>query len=68
MSKRFTSSQHGTPRKARLKEIVNYCDVKVIPHYKTNVFQFVSIGSTQGYKIPKRDNVLASTAKCRARL
>jgi hypothetical protein len=59
MSKRLLSGQHDTPRKSRLKGIVDYCDAKAIPYYKTDVFQFVGIGSTQGYEILKQDNVLA---------
>ncbi|KAF1957793.1 hypothetical protein CC80DRAFT_534322 [Byssothecium circinans] len=50
------SSIYDTPRKARIKGAIDFCDWRRLPYYKTDVFRFNGVLRQRGYEIISQDN------------
>ncbi|KAF1960716.1 hypothetical protein CC80DRAFT_523056 [Byssothecium circinans] len=50
------SSIYDTPRKARIKGAIDFCDWRRLPYYKTDVFRFNGVSRQRGYEIISQDN------------
>jgi len=49
---------HITPKKAKVKGIVDYLKARGIPYFKSDIFRFYGVGKTRGWAILSENDTI----------